>query len=131
MEIQEHIKFWIESADDDLKVADNLYNSGNYNWCLFVGHLVLEKAFKANYIQTNGNKVPPKIHDLLKLAIKSNIALNDHQFNFFELVNRFCIAGRYIEYKQEITKFATKEKAFEILESIKKEFEWLKSLIKY
>jgi HEPN domain-containing protein len=131
MKIKEHIEFWLESALEDLSVADNLFNCGNYNWCLFIGHLVLEKALKANYIQENDNKVPPKIHDLLKLASKSNIDLDDSQFEFYELVNRFCIAARYIEYKQEISKVATEETTKEILQRIKKEFEWLKSQIKY
>lgn len=131
MNIQEHIKFWIDSANDDLVVASNLFNCGNYSWCLFVGHLVLEKGLKANYTQANENAVPPKIHDLIKLASKSKIHLDDSQSKFFELVNRYCIAARYVEYKNEISKVATKENTEATLNRIKKEFEWLKSLIKY
>jgi HEPN domain-containing protein len=130
MTIEEHIAFWLDSADEDLLVADNLFICGNYSWCLFIGHLVLEKALKANYVKVNSNKVPPKIHDLIKLASKSNIELNKEQSIFFELVNRYCIAARYIEYKNELLKVATKEITAETLNHIKKEFTWLKSLIK-
>ncbi|MCX6153295.1 MAG: HEPN domain-containing protein [Candidatus Kapabacteria bacterium] len=43
MTIEEHIEYWIESAERNLSSATSNYKSVNYDWCLFIGHLVLEK----------------------------------------------------------------------------------------
>ena len=73
MNIHEHIKYWIDSADDDLISAESNLRTKRYNWCLFIGHLVLEKTLKALYVQVNNNSVPPKTHNLLKLAELSKL----------------------------------------------------------
>jgi len=31
-------------------VAESLLEKGHYTWCLFVGHLILEKLLKAIYL---------------------------------------------------------------------------------
>ena len=36
MEIKEHIAYWIDSAENDLKAATNLMESGNFSWSLFI-----------------------------------------------------------------------------------------------
>jgi len=78
----EHIKYWIESAEHDLSAAESLFKSGKHDWCLFIGHLVLEKALKAIFVNLNENKVPPKTHNLCKLAKLSLMCLNDEQNMF-------------------------------------------------
>ncbi|MHB8581547.1 MAG: HEPN domain-containing protein [Ignavibacteriaceae bacterium] len=40
---QEQIKYWIESAEQDYRAMNNLYQSKDYMWALFIGHLVIEK----------------------------------------------------------------------------------------
>jgi len=47
---EEHIKYWIDSAEHDLDTANSLFSSGKYDWCLFISHLVLEKLIKAFYV---------------------------------------------------------------------------------
>ena len=51
MSLEEQIEYWMDSAEYDLTVVDHLFESGDYPWCLFVGHLVLEKALKAIYVK--------------------------------------------------------------------------------
>jgi HEPN domain-containing protein len=48
MNIEEQINYWIKTAEYDLPVAEHLYESGYYIWCLFIGHLVLEKNIKSS-----------------------------------------------------------------------------------
>jgi HEPN domain-containing protein len=38
------IKNWIVSSDKDFKAMIDLYRTRHYNWALFNGHLVIEKA---------------------------------------------------------------------------------------
>ena len=65
MEIKEHIQYWLDSAENDWAAAENLFASGKYDWCLFIGHLVLEKILKALFVQDNNNQLPPKTHNLI------------------------------------------------------------------
>ncbi|OGV22888.1 MAG: hypothetical protein A2475_10420 [Ignavibacteria bacterium RIFOXYC2_FULL_35_21] len=57
MKIEEHINYWIDAAESDLQVAERLFIMGDYNWCLYIGHLVLEKILKAHFV--NDNKKTP------------------------------------------------------------------------
>ena len=47
MQRDELVQYWMETADRDHVTMQHLYESGDYNWCLFIGHLVIEKLLKA------------------------------------------------------------------------------------
>ncbi len=126
---EEHIGYWVESAEKDLAVAQNLFDSSNYDWCLFIGHLVIEKALKANFVKVNDNRIPPKIHDLIRLADISGIQLDDDKKRFFFLLNKFNLEARYPEYKNEMFRIATKEFTAGKFQEIIEVFQWLRSLI--
>ena len=130
MTIEEHIKFWIESADEDLDSALAIFETKRYVWSLYIGHLSLEKILKALIIRVTDNSLPPKIHNLLKLSELAKISLDENQKEFFNDVNRFHIEGRYPEFKDALNKIATFEFTKENLQKIKENFQWLKSLIK-
>ena len=108
MTINEHIKYWLNSAAHDLDTAEHLFKSGKYDWCLFIGHLVLEKTLKALFVFKNDNKVPPKIHNLVRLAKLSKIGLTQEQEIFLGDVNDFNLQTRYPDYKQQFYKKCTK-----------------------
>ncbi len=131
MKIDEHIKYWLNSADHDLDTAESLFSAGKYDWCLFLGHLVLEKGLKAFYVKDNGNRMPPKTHNLVKLAEKTTIPLNAELKLFLDEVNDFNLEVRYPEYKQEFYKTCTKKFAEEYFDKIKEQYKCIKSLLKY
>ena len=128
--IKEHIAYWIDSADEDILSAQSNFDHGTYVWCLFIGHLALEKALKALFVITNENKTPPKIHNLLRLAKLSELDLTNEQSEFFSLVNKFQLETRYPEYKSMMSKIATLEFTKTNFIQIKEHYQWLKSLIK-
>ena len=76
---EEHINYWLESAQHDLETAESLFNSAKYDWSLFVAHLVLEKTIKSIFVKNNQNKIPPKIHNLVRLSELSLLDLNEEQ----------------------------------------------------
>ena len=129
MDIKEHMLYWIDSADNDLDAAKNLFSSGKYDWCLFIGHLVLEKILKAAYVLNNRNKIPPKTHNLNKLAKYSSLKLSKEQILFLDEVNDFNLEVRYPEYKREFYKLCTKEFANQYFTQIQEVALWLKSQI--
>ena len=127
MLIEEHIQYWIESADSDLDTAEALFSAEKYDWCLFLGHLVLEKLLKAHYVRDNGNKMPPRIHNLIKLSEKTKIILTDDQKEFLNTVTDFNLEVRYPEYKRGFQRKCTREFCEKTFSEIKESYKWLKS----
>ncbi len=67
-------KYWFESADSDYETMKVLYNNKKNTWCLFIGHLVIEKLLKGLYAKNNpDNPIAPKIHNLILLSQKANL----------------------------------------------------------
>lgn len=69
---QDIIKYWIKTSEDDLSSMESIFNAGNYDWALFIGHLSLEKIMKALWVKNNTSDVPPKTHNLKKIADEAN-----------------------------------------------------------
>lgn len=130
MKIEEHILYWLDSAEDDLDTAEKLFAVEKYDWCLFLGHLVLEKALKAHYVQDNDNLMPPRIHNLLKLVKKTRIPLNEGLALFLDEVSDFNLEVRYPEYKKKFQKKCTREFCETRFMKIKEHYQWLKSRIR-
>jgi len=123
------VKYWIETSDKDYHTVQSLFASGDYHWALFIGHLVLEKLFKALYVKTIAQS-PPRTHDLARLAEKCNLYLHGEMLDKLELITRFNLSVRYPDYQQEVYKICTKEFSFEVLQSINEVRVWLQNLIK-
>jgi HEPN domain-containing protein len=130
MTIDEHIEYWVKNSLIDLKSSSNMLTAGIFDWCLFVGHLALEKMLKAHWVKANQQSIPPKIHNLMKLAELAKIELTENQIEFFRIVNQFHLEARYQDYKDEFRTIATKKFETENLQKINEVFEWLKFQIK-
>ena len=129
MNIQEHVSYWLDSAKNDLRAAEQLFLSARYDWGLFIGHLVVEKTLKAYFVYKNDNKIPPKTHNLLKLAEMSDLPLTEDQKLFLDEVNDFNLEVRYPEYSSEFYKLCTGEFAEGYFTKIKEFITWLTSQI--
>jgi len=129
MTINEHIKHWLNGADYDIQVSQNLFKMKNYDWCLFIGHIVLEKTLKAIYVQNNQNKIPPKTHKLVKLAQLSSLQLTKEQEMLLDEITDFNIEARYPQYKKEFYKICTEQYANKYLKKIMEFQKWLRSHI--
>jgi HEPN domain-containing protein len=125
---EEVIQFWLESSDKDFQTMDHLYVSGDYMWSLFIGHLVIEKLLKAYYIRRKDESYP-MIHNLLRIAEKAGLELNEEQQIFFSTVTGFNINARYDDYKQSFYQKCTQDFAAIWIEKIKDQRLWIKSLL--
>lgn len=126
---EEHIRYWIESADSDLEVAETLLIAGKNLWCLFICHLVIEKALKAHFV-FQFDDTPPKINNLINLATKVGLNLNYEQKILLDNLNLFQISARYPEFKEKLNQTCTQEFTNEIFQKVKEIFEWLKFQLK-
>jgi len=119
---QRQIDYWIVSAKHDLDVAETLFQNEKYDWCLFLAHLVLEKVFKALYVQNIG-EMAPRIHDLVRMANMAEIEFKEETLEFLDAVNTFNISTRYPDEKLIFYKLCT-------LEFTEKHFNQIKEIYK-
>ncbi len=122
------IKYWIDSSDDDFDTMVVMFDSKRYSWSMFVGHLMIEKLLKALFVKTQ-NDFPPFIHNLLRLAEKCDLDLNEEQKVFFVTLTAFNINSRYDDYTMSFQKTCTPEFSANWLERIKIYRSWIKALI--
>lgn len=108
MNKQEHIKYWQEIAQHDFESAKSMFDIARYDWCLFVGHLAIEKILKAIFVEKTDNKMPPKIHNLVRLSELCKINLNDSQKFYLDKINDFNLETRYPNFKMEFYKKCNK-----------------------
>jgi len=128
---EELINYWLNGSDSDYDAMMNLFKSGNYTWCLFIAHIVIEKLFKGLYAKINyDTPYASKTHNLLKLAEDCKIELDNEKINCLTVINTFNISARYDDYKNEFSKKCNKEYTQEQINKIEVIQEWLKSLIK-
>lgn len=123
MDKQRHIEYWVKTSELDLESASSMLSSGKYDWALFVGHLAIEKLLKAFWVKANETNVPPRIHNLVKLAHEANLSLSTQDLTLLEEVSDFNIEARYPDYKLEFYKLCTKEFSTEKLHAIKEFYE--------
>lgn len=118
---REVMKAWIESSDEDMQVALDLFNNKRYSHCLFFCQLALEKLLKALYIKTQ-NTYPLPTHDLVKIARKANLKFSRETIDYLAEITTFNIEARYDIFKGKLYKKATKEftkKYIDITEAIR------------
>ncbi len=120
------VNYWIESSDKDYKTMMDLFQTDNYHWSLFIGHLVIEKLLKALFIKRM-DQFPPLIHDLRRICEKADMTLNKDQIITLDSISRFNLNARYDDYKQSFYKLCTKEFTAEWIGKIENLRTWIKN----
>ncbi len=124
------MNYWIESSDRDYESMKKNFETKQYTWSLFFGHLTIEKLLKALYAKVNkDNPYPPKIHNLVILAKRCNIALDEKKTTILITCNSFNISARYEDYKDEFYKRCTEAYTYEQIKNIEEVRTWLKEML--
>ena len=116
---QQHIDYWVNTAEEDWDSVVVLFNGKKYSHCLFWAHLVLEKLAKAHWVKNNEGNIPPKIHNLITLLKQANVDLGKETMNFLDDYNAFQLSTRYPDYLSRIYKLCTKKFTEAQLEQVK------------
>jgi len=66
-DIEKTYNHWINTSDKDYITMIHLYNTKDYHWSLFLGHIVVERLLKASVVKRISDHAP-FTHDLTKLA---------------------------------------------------------------
>ena len=122
-------KYWLELADYDIETAKAMLNSKRYLYVGFMCHQTIEKALKAVIAHSCiEGEIPPKSHDLSKLAAQADILgkMSEEQQDFLEELNPLNIQARYPAYKDQIYETLTQEKCQELIDSTEELLCWIK-----
>lgn len=123
IDVQKQIAYWRDGAVEDWQVADELIHAGRIRHGLFFAHLALEKILKA-HICLRTQDLPPRIHNLIRLAETASINLTDQQLDVLAAINSFNLAGRYPE---NLLPLPTRDEALAYLNQAKEVYKWLMS----
>ncbi len=127
MNNMELMNYWIESADEDYDTMLYMKAGKKNTWCLFMGHLVIEKILKGLYAKNNpNNPIAPKIHNLILLSQKANLEVPQEIREKIQTINTFNISARYDDYKKSFDEKCTDDYTKEQVKNIEEVLKWLK-----
>lgn len=124
--IEKIYNYWVESSERDYQTMQHLFESQDYHWALFIGHLVIEKILKAKIVKETKNHAP-FTHDLRRLAKITNLAFNKEFEDWLDTITTFNLNARYDSYKQDFYKKCTPDFTREWILNIQTLREWIKA----
>ncbi|MBU0763384.1 MAG: HEPN domain-containing protein [Bacteroidetes bacterium] len=127
-DIKKTVEHWLSRSDIDFETMLHLYNSKDYHWSLFIGHLVIERLLKAGVVKNSGTHAP-FTHDLRRLARLSNIEFTEEYNRWFDILSTFNLNARYDDYKQDFYKKCSPKFTEEWIDNIKQLRQWIKKML--
>ena len=97
--VPKQVEYWRISSDEDFAAAKSLLEKGHLRHSLFFAHLAVEKMLKA-HVTRQTEDVPPRIHDLLRLAEIAGLKLDPEQDIFLREFDVYQLEGRYPDSEQ-------------------------------
>jgi len=128
IEVEKIFNYWVGSAEKDYQTMVHLYQSNDYHWSLFIGHLVIEKLLKAYFVKVKKQHAP-FVHDLLRLAVSATLQVDEEKADLLDTITTFNLSARYDSYQQEFYKKCTKEFTTVWIDKIKELRTWIKSML--
>jgi HEPN domain-containing protein len=120
---------WAERARYDLDTADAMFKAGRYLYVLFCCQQAVEKALKAVIVEKTG-KLPPRIHNLPRLAEVAKIKSDHEQARFLGELSAYYIQSRYPEEIEPTGSRITQELAGNVLGKTEQTITWVLSMLK-
>ena len=124
------VQHWLDHSDYDLGTAQAMLSSGRFLYVFFCCQQSVEKALKA-LIACRNNELPPKIHNLVELARKAELATTPAQAELLTNLHSWYIETRYGEDIRKRASGTGKKAAKEMLESTEELLAWIRSNLKY
>lgn len=125
------VRKWIEIADYDFKTARAMYKSRRHLYVAFMCQQSVEKILKALITKVDG-EFPPKIHKLETLAIKAKLGdeLDDEKKDLLSELSFYYLNNRYPDFKAELNRLISREKAHELLKKTGAFLKWMKQKLR-
>ncbi len=121
------MEYWFKSADEDYDTMLYMKAGKKNTWCLFMGHLVIEKLLKGLYAKNNpDDPIAPKIHNLILLSQKANLEVPTEIREKIQTINTFNISARYDDYKRTFDEKCTDDYTEKQVKNVEEVRKWLK-----
>jgi HEPN domain-containing protein len=124
VDVQKQIDYWRNGAAEDIVAARALLETEHPRHALFFAHLGIEKMLKAHIVKATRG-LPPRTHDLLRLADLAGILLSPERREFLGRFQQYCLEGRYPDQQPPLPR----EEAAPNLREAQEVFSWLISLL--
>ena len=97
------VAYWLDIADEDLGVAEDLYKAKRWLYVAFMCHQAIEKTLKAYWCGTQSDD-PPYTHNHKRLADGCGLysQLTEEQKDFLNTITNYNIEARYPEDKEAL-----------------------------
>lgn len=125
----DYIQYWKIGSEKDWSAVETLFEKGNYVQGVFFGHLVLEKLLKAHWVKDNVEDIPPKTHNLIWVAEKTQIKFNTKELSFLNEMTRYQSLSRYSDYSYDLFRILNKTRSEEIFIETNRLKIWLHTLL--
>ena len=126
--MNEAVRSWIERSQYDFDTAKAMLASGRYLYVVFCCQQAVEKALKA-VITSRTGELPPRIHNLLRLAETAKLDLSTARLQFLGELSAYYIQSRYPEEMSSLASTITRETAQQTLKTTGETTQWLFSIL--
>jgi len=116
---------WYFQADYDLEVAEDMFKSGRFVYCIFMCHLSLEKGLKGLFNKRTG-EYPPKSHNLLYFVERIGLVLTESDQEFLFALNKISVPTRYPENLKDLINEFNQVDTEKILNTSRNTLQWIK-----
>jgi HEPN domain-containing protein len=124
------VRNWVAASNYDIKTAEAMYKTGRYIYVVFMCHLAMEKMLKALLANRHTELLPPKIHNLINLAHRAEIAPPEDLKEFLQRIDNVSIATRYPEDLRALSREFNQQTVRRILTDTKRMIKWFKQHMK-
>lgn len=121
------VAYWLDIADEDLGVAEDLYKAKRWLYVAFMCHQAIEKTLKAYWCGTQSDD-PPYTHNHKRLADGCGLysQLTEEQKDFLNTITNYNIEARYPEDKEALAHTLTPQACQELIDETKHLTQWIK-----
>ena len=119
-------KYWIELVEYDIDTAKAMLNTKRFLYVGFMCHQCVEKVLKS--VIANRDELPPKSHNLTKLADIGNVydLMTDEQKDLLDTLDPLNISARYPEQKEKLLSTLNETVCNDLIVKTEELIEWIK-----
>lgn len=120
------VAYWVDIANEDLEVAEDLYKAKRWLYVAFMCHQVIEKTLKAYWNAVREDE-PPYVHNHRRLAEGCGLyaQMREEQHRFLGMISNMNIEARYPEYKTGMARSLNEQRSREIIDETKLMQQWI------
>lgn len=122
-ELKKVKEFWKKCAQENLRVAENMFQSKRYNFTMFMCHQTLEACLKALFIDSKEDR-PPHIHKLPRLLEHIGLEVPPEIDQTILEADAHYIKARYFKDRFN-PKIYNKKNAAHLLDKTRRTLKWL------